>query len=74
MNKQALKDFSSAFSSILVRVVGLPSLASFGLHVLLLSWILFNDSARWAHIDWNDVIPCLVLVFLAFTRSSRGAL
>ena len=68
MNK--LKKVFEIAGKILARIVGLPRLASFGLHVLLLSWILFNDSARWAHIDWADVIPGLVLGFLAFKRAS----
>ena len=74
MNKKkiwsAVSDAGSAAVSVGKRIAGLPRLASFGLHVLLLSWILFNNSARWAHIDWADVIPGLVLGFLAFKRAS----
>lgn len=69
MNKvfSALGLFSG---SILDRLAVLPGLVSFGIHVLLLSWIVFNDSSRWAHINWGNVIPCLILGLLAFKRSS----
>ena len=74
MNKKALKTFAlasvSISSSVLRRIAGLPRLASFGIHVLLLAWIIFYSPGRWAYINWYHVIPCLVLGFLAFKRSS----
>ena len=72
MNKvfSALGLFSG---SIVGRIAILPGLASFGIHVLLLSWLIFYDSSRWAHINWAHVIPCLILGLLAFSRASKGA-
>ena len=74
MNKKkiwsAVSAAGSAAVSVVKRIAGLPRLASFGLHVLLLAWIIFNGPWRWAHVDWADIIPCLVLVFLAFKRAS----
>ena len=74
MNKKKIWPFVSASfavaGSVVKRIAVLPRLASFGLHVLLLSWIIFNPPWRWAYTDWADVIPCLALGFLAFKRAS----